>query len=147
MKRSVSQAVVLLLMSVAAGVAAHFWHPQAPAWYLVDAPPPQDEVELSTIPDPAQVLWLDARPDDQYAQGHVPGAHLLNEQGFDQQLFELLEVLQTNTLPVVVYCAGERCEASRRVKEKLLETLPLENVRILKGGWKSWVGAGRAVER
>ena len=147
MKGSWAQAALLLLLSTLAGVAAHHWHPRAPAWYLVDAPLREDEVALAEIVDVTQVLWLDARPEDQYVQGHVPGARLLNEQGFDQQLFELLELLQTNTLPVIVYCAGERCEASRKVKEQLLSTLPLENVRILKGGWKAWLESGNAVER
>jgi predicted sulfurtransferase len=60
----------------------------------------------------------------------------LNEQGFDDQLFELLEVLQDNQKPVVVYCGGERCEASRKIKQRLVESLPLDNVWVLKGGWR-----------
>ncbi len=147
MKRALGQAVILLLASGVAGVAAHFFHPQAPAWYLVDEPPREDEVTLADLGDAKAVLWLDARPREQFAEGRIPGARLLNEQEFDQQLFELLETLQTNTLPVVIYCAGQRCEASRKIKDQLLETLPLENVRILKGGWQSWVEAGREVER
>lgn len=147
MKRALGQAGILLLASVAAGVAAHFWHPLAPAWHQVEEPPREDEVTLAQIADDTGVLWLDARPQDQFAQGRIPGAKPLSEQAFDQQLFDLLETLQTNTLPVVIYCAGERCEASRKVRQRLLETLPLENVRILKGGWKAWVEAGREVER
>lgn len=145
--RAWRQAVVLLALSAAAGMAAHFWHPLAPAWYLVEGPPREDEVTLAELGEGKEVLWLDARPREQFAAGRIPGALPLSEQEFDQQLFELLETLQTNTLPVVIYCDGARCEASRKVKERLLDTLPLENVRILKGGWKAWTEAGGAVEK
>ncbi len=139
------QALVLLALSAAAGAAAHFFHPLAPAWHLVEEPLREDEATLAELAG-QEILWLDARPREQFEAGHIPGAHLLNEQDFDQQLFHLLEVLQTNERPVVIYCGGERCEASRKIKERLLQTLPLENVRILKGGWKSWTeaeGGGR----
>ncbi len=147
-RKALMQAVILVALSAAAAVAAHFFHPLAPAWYLVDAPPREDEVTVTEVRNRfgGETLWLDARPSDQFAAAHIPGAHSLNEQDFDNQLFQLLDTLQTNTLPVVIYCDGERCEASRKIKERLLDTLPLENVWILKGGLKAWREAGGAVE-
>jgi 3-mercaptopyruvate sulfurtransferase SseA len=53
----------------------------------------------------------------------------------------LIDVLQKNTLPVVIYCGGEKCEASRKIKERLVESLPMENVWVLKGGWPAWKAA------
>lgn len=144
MKRALGQAMVLLLLSAVVAVGVHFWHPMAPAWYLVVTPLQEDEVTVERVKGEfgGKVLWLDARPEDQYAAGHVPGAKLLNEQGFSGQLFELIEVLQMNTLPVVIYCGGEKCEASRKIKERLLESLPLENLWVLKGGWPALKAAG-----
>jgi rhodanese-related sulfurtransferase len=140
MKRAVGQALVLVLLSGVAAVGVHFWHPMAPAWYLVVAPPQEDEVTVERVKGEfgGKVLWLDARPEEQYVAGHIPEAKLLNEQGFNEQLFELIDVLQKNTLPVVIYCGGEKCEASRKIKERLLESLPMENVWVLKGGWPAW---------
>ena len=140
MKRAVGQALVLVLLSGVAAVGVHFWHPMAPAWYLVVAPPQEDEVTVERVKGEfgGKVLWLDARPEEQYAAGHIPEAKLLNEQGFNEQLFELIDVLQKNTLPVVIYCGGEKCEASRKIKERLVESLPMENVWVLKGGWPAW---------
>lgn len=140
MKRAVGQALVLLLLSGVAAVGVHFWHPMAPAWYLVVAPPQEDEVTVERVKGEfgGKVLWLDARPEEQYVAGHIPEAKLLNEQGFNEQLFELIDVLQKNTLPVVIYCGGEKCEASRKIKERLVESLPMENVWVLKGGWPAW---------
>jgi 3-mercaptopyruvate sulfurtransferase SseA len=42
---------------------------------------------------------------------------------------------------VVIYCGGEKCEASRKIKERLVESLPMENVWVLKGGWPAWKAA------
>lgn len=145
MKRAMGQAMVLLLLSAAVAVGVHFWHPMAPAWYQVVMPIAEDEVTVERVKGEfgGKVLWLDARPEDQYLAGHIPEAKLLNEQGFDGQLFELIEVLQMNKLPVVIYCGGEKCEASRKVKERLLGSLPMENVWVLKGGWPAWQASGR----
>ena len=148
MGKGLRQALLLLAVSLVAAVGTHFFHPLAPMWYLQQEPLAEDEVDLGRIDGEwsGEVVWLDARPGDQYDVGHIPGAKRLNEQGFDEQLFELLDVLQTTDLPIVIYCGAESCQASRKVKQRLVETFPLENVWVLKGGWKAWKEAGREVE-
>lgn len=140
MLRSISQAMILLLLASAAAWATHEWHPRAPALYLIQEPLRNDEVSMRVIAERWQgrVLWVDARPQEQYDAGHVPDALLLNEQKFDEQLFNYLDTLQTNTKPIVIYCSGAKCEASRHVLERLKQTLPIENAFVLKGGWKAW---------
>ena len=68
----------------------------------------------------------------------MPGAVSLNEQNFDQALFEQIATLQDLKKPVIIYCGSEKCDASRKIKEQLLQRVPLENVFILKGGWQAW---------
>ena len=145
--RIVTQVFWLIASSIVAAVATHLWHPRAPDWYLTASPLREDEVTVERVREEfgGRVLWLDARPFEQYQGGHVPGARPLNEQEFDSQLFDLIDLLQTNRLPVVIYCGGERCEASRKIKERLLSAFPLENVWLLKGGWKAWEAAGGEV--
>jgi len=140
MLRSISQAIVLLLLASAAAWATHEWHPRAPALYLIHEPLRNDEVSMQVIAQRWQgrVLWIDARPQEQFDAGHVPEALLLNEQKFDDQLFNYLDILQTNTKPIIVYCSGAKCEASRHVLERLKQTLPIENAFVLKGGWNAW---------
>jgi rhodanese-related sulfurtransferase len=137
-RQALAQACLLAVFSAAAAVATHFFHPQAPAWYLQRAALAEDELVMEQVQNDFgdQVLWLDARPTEQYEAAHLPGAKPLNEQGFDAQLFELIELLQTNEKPIVIYCGGERCEASRKIKQRLLDAFPLENVWVLKGGWR-----------
>lgn len=141
----IRQALILLLLAVAAAWGTHAWHPRAPALYLVQEPLRDDEVSMLAIQErwKGDVLWIDARIQEQFDAGHVPGALLLNEQKFDEQLFGHLDTLQTNTKPVIIYCSAAKCEASRHVLERLKQTLPVENVFVLKGGWQAWKAAGK----
>jgi rhodanese-related sulfurtransferase len=139
----IAQALLLLLLAGSAAVGAFYLHPRAPALYAVEEPLRDDEVTLAQIQERWQgnVLWLDARPREQFEAAHIPGALLLNEQDFDNQLFELLETLQTNSKPVVIYCGSERCDASRKIRAKLLERVPIDDCSVLKGGWPAWQAA------
>ncbi|MBE2287435.1 MAG: rhodanese-like domain-containing protein [Prosthecobacter sp.] len=144
MLRAIRQAFVLILVSAAAAWGTHLWHPRAPALYLVQEPLRDDEVSMEAIQErwKGQVLWIDARPQEHFDAGHVPDALLLNEQKFEQQLVNYLDILQTNTKPIVVYCSAAKCDASRHVLERLKQVLPIENAFVLKGGWKAWQQAG-----
>ena len=140
LKRAIAQASALVLLSAAAALAVHTWHPRAPALHLTEEPLRDDEVSLASILErfPNGVLWIDARPKELFDAGHVPGALLLNEQGFDEQLLGHLEVLQTNTKPIVVYCGGQKCEASRKVAQKLQQMGIVQQAWVLKGGFGAW---------
>lgn len=143
MFRALFQALILGGCSLLAAAATHLLHPRAPALYLQEAAPREDEATLERVTGEWQnrVIWLDARPDEQFLQEHIPGARPLNEQQFDSQLVELFDLLQTAEVPVILYCSGERCEAARRVRERLLQIVPIERCFILKGGWPAWKAA------
>lgn len=134
------QAAVILALSAIAALAVHAWHPRAPALHLVQEPLRDDEVSIPMIQERfgGAVLWIDARPQELYDAGHIPGALLLNEQAFDDQILSLLETLQRNDKPVVIYCSGQKCEASRKIMEKLRELSLVQHAFVLKGGWTAW---------
>lgn len=135
--KAFSQALILVILSAAAAWGTYAWHPRAPALHLTQEPLRDDEVSMAVIREKfhEEVLWIDARPADQFAAKHMPGALNVSEQQFDEQLVQHLETLQTNTKPVVVYCSGQKCEASRKVMEKLKEMGFVKDAFIFKGGW------------
>lgn len=139
------QATFLIVFAATAAWATHAWHPRAPALYLVEGPLRDDEVSLKVIQQRWQgkVLWIDARIQEQYDAEHIPGAVLLNEQHFEEQLFGLLDTLQTNKKPIILYCNAAKCDASRKILERLKQTLSIENAFVLKGGWNAWRQAER----
>jgi len=83
-------------------------------------------------------IWLDARPDEEFARDHVPEAFSLNEDHWN----ELLPQFLPNWSPgkkVVVYCSAASCNAARDVAKRLRDEAQLRDVFVLQGGWEEWV--------
>jgi rhodanese-related sulfurtransferase len=133
--------MMLLLATVLAAAGTHLLHPRAPQWFVKNEPLAADEVTLDMVQQKwrGEVLWLDARPRHAYAKAHIPGALLLNEQERDTLLFEHIDKLQDTTKPIVVYCDGHACQASRKIAAYLRERMPGAEIYVLKGGWDAWM--------
>src|SRR5205807_10214088 len=83
-------------------------------------------------------IWVDARPDEEFARDHVTGAFSLNEDHWS----ELLQEFLPNWSPdkkVVVYCSAASCNAARDVAKRLRDEAQLKNAFVLEGGWEEWV--------
>jgi len=88
------------------------------------------------------VIWVDARPDDEFAADHVPGAFSLTEDRWN----ELLPQFLPNWSPgkkVVVYCSAQSCNAARDVAKRLRDEAQLKDVFVLQGGWEEWMKKNR----
>jgi len=86
----------------------------------------------------ANAIWVDARPDEEFARDHVPGAVSLNEDRWN----ELLPQFLANWSPdkkVIVYCSSQSCNASREVAKRLRDEAQLKNVFVVQGGWQEWL--------
>jgi len=134
---------VLVLLSLTAGATLLTWkfHPLAPALHLNAEPLGDGEVSVEQAlawEQGAGVLWVDARPEEKFQQRHIPGAILINEFDFDQQMLESYHLITNQDLPVVVYCGSHSCKASTQIAEKLRDKRVPE-VYVLKGGWDAWV--------
>jgi rhodanese-related sulfurtransferase len=83
-----------------------------------------------------KLLLVDVREDNEWANGHIPGAvHLgrgIIERDIEQQ------VLDPNA-KMILYCGGGF--RSALVAENL-QKMGYHNVESMDGGWKGWVGAG-----
>ncbi len=86
------------------------------------------------------VLWVDARPADEFERDHVPGAVLLNEDRWNESLPQFLATQWTPDKKIVVYCSAASCNLAEDVARRLREEAKLPNeIRILKGGWEAWL--------
>jgi len=85
-------------------------------------------------------IWVDARPEDEFATDHVPGAISLNEDQWNELVPQFLAVWAPGK-KTVVYCSSLSCNASREVAHRLRKTTepPMENVFVLEGGWEAWL--------
>jgi rhodanese-related sulfurtransferase len=82
-------------------------------------------------------IWVDARPDDEFARDHVPGALSLNEDRWTELLPQFLAVWSPGK-KIVVYCSSLSCNASREVARRLRKEAELPDVFVLEGGWEAW---------
>ena len=139
--RAVREALLLIALAFlpAIGEVIHFrnkisWQSSIPASELVTV----DQARAWAD----RAIWIDARPDDEYARDHIPGAFSLNEDHWN----ELLPQFLPNWSPekkVVVYCSAESCNAARDVAKRLRDDAQLKDVFVLQGGWEEWVKKNR----
>lgn len=101
----------------------------------------KDEVTLAQAREwgPA-VLWVDARPEEQFAQEHIPNAVLLNEDRWNELLPQMLASWSPERR-IVVYCSTQSCALSHEVAHRLREEAGLKEVYVLHGGWEGWLAA------
>ena len=101
---------------------------------------PPDPFEVSLAQEKswgAAVLWVDARPEEEFEKGHIPGALSLNEDDWNGLLPAVLAAWSPER-KVVVYCSRKSCNASHSVAERLRNEAGLKDVYVLPGGWEEW---------
>jgi rhodanese-related sulfurtransferase len=138
---AIRQALILIALASLPAIGEGFYFRDKMSW---ESPIPASE--LVTV-DQAKTwgetaLWIDARPDEDFARDHVPGAFSLNEDRWN----ELLPQFLPNWSPdkkVVVYCSAESCNAARDVAKRLRDEAQLKSVFVLNGGWEAWVKKNR----
>ena len=101
----------------------------------------KDEVEVAQAQSWGEtVMWVDARPDEQFNAGHIPNALLLNEDRWNELLPPLLATWSPDKR-VIVYCSSQSCAASHAVARRLREEAGLKEVFVLHDGWEAWKAA------
>jgi len=132
----VRQILLLLGLAFLPAIGQAFYFRNATSWHQ----PPVDSGLVSVAQAKGwgdAVLWVDARPEEDFARGHVPGAMLLNEDQWDAQLRTFLTAWSPER-KMVVYCSRQSCSASHAVAERLRNEVGLKNVYVLEGGWEEW---------
>ena len=155
LKKAVLQAFVLLSLAVILGVVTNQWRdeslPLIGDW-SVDARFNDSSGksliisldESLRLHESGEVLFLDARPESQYAEGHLKGAVNLPWQDLDRYFMEVIDRLD-GAGAIITYCDGETCDLGHELALFLIET-GFENVYVLVNGWSLWVEAGLPTE-
>lgn len=136
MRQAIGQSFWILAMSALLALGSFAWRPDALPWDVGEI-----EIELSSAVDLEEALWVDARVDEDFEAGHLPGAVLLNEENWEMGFVELLEVW-TPERPIVVYCSTLSCLRSHYAAKRLRDELGSDAVFSLKGGWEAMRAAG-----
>jgi rhodanese-related sulfurtransferase len=91
---------------------------------------PQYEQEL--------IVFIDARDDRHYQEGHIPGAYQFDRYYPEKHLGTVLPAC-LNATKVVVYCSGGKCEDSEFAALALKDAgVPLDRLSVFIGGIAEW---------
>lgn len=89
---------------------------------------------------------IDARTEEQYRDGHIPGAYHLDHYYLDQTIGKVLDACGVAE-KIVVYCNGGDCEDSELAVGDLLEKgVPFDKLYIYAGGFTMWTSNGMQYE-
>ena len=88
-------------------------------------------------------VFVDARAEEYYVNGHIPGA-ICNDD-FDTLLEELEDTINSDE-SFVVYCSDDDCGSSEDLSYEL-QSYGYNKILLFKGGWKEWVDANMPKEK
>lgn len=131
------QALILAALALVPGLGQAIYFRDRVSWR---SPIPASEMITVTQARVwgGNAIWVDARPDEEFARDHVPGALSLNEDRWNELLPQFLAAWSPEK-KTVVYCSSQSCNASREVAHRLRNEAQLPNVFVLQGGWEEWL--------
>ena len=100
--------------------------------------------------DPAKeqrlTIFVDARDDEHFSAGHIPGAYQLDHYHPENYLAQVLPACQV-AQKIVVYCKGGTCEDSEQTAIFLRDAgIPKDRLFVYAGGFDDWSAQHRPIE-
>jgi rhodanese-related sulfurtransferase len=94
-----------------------------------------------------EVIFIDARDEEHYTAGHIPGAYLFDRFRPESYLTNVVAVCLT-AQQIVFYCNGGDCDDSEHAAIMLRDSMGLakEKVLVYGGGFNEWMTNGLPVE-
>jgi rhodanese-related sulfurtransferase len=161
-RKTIKEIIILVGVSVALALAVNTLSPRGialvgqwdiaagvitarPAGDSAGQPKEIDSVaRAKTLFDKGDVLFVDARSQNHYGNGHIPGAVSLPVGQFEKRIDFFLNRYPPEQ-PIVTYCSGRTCEDSHELAQ-LLSDLGFTNVRIFIDGFPGWEAEGYPIE-
>lgn len=150
----VGRALLIVILGFGLGALNKLVNPNAPGW--IGYYPVSSEGDTAIIPEAAEptdpefisvgaaadlfnrgVLFVDARDEWDYQQGHVRGAVNVPFEG-DESILEEFLASADKSRDMVVYCSGAECDLSLYLG-RTLQAEGFTGVHIFFGGWNDWV--------
>jgi rhodanese-related sulfurtransferase len=161
-QKTIKEIIILVAVSVALALAVNTLSPKGiglvgqwdTAKGVITANPAGDAAgrleEIDSVArakdlfDKGDVLFVDARSQNHYGNGHIPGAVSLPVGQFEKRIDFFLNRYPPEQ-PIVTYCSGRTCEDSHELAQ-LLSDLGFTNVRIFIDGFPGWEAEGYPIE-
>ncbi|MFQ5511598.1 MAG: rhodanese-like domain-containing protein [Candidatus Krumholzibacteriia bacterium] len=99
---------------------------------------------LRALLETGTVTLLDARSEQEFAEGHLPGAINIPYDNFTDYYAELDDLVPRDA-DVVTYCRSVTCELGEDLAREL-QLAGYERVIVYRGGWEEWTEANFPTE-
>jgi rhodanese-related sulfurtransferase len=147
---------IIVLASAVAAIVANSVHPRRIPWVQnwsgqVEARAIEQDIQVIPLIDAlgkfssTEVLFVDARPADHFARGHIPGAVSVPFEQFDA-LFPVIVDLIDSGRELVVYCTDRECDDALLLAIEL-QAMGCTNLVLYVDGFEWWKKHGGSVER
>ena len=159
MRRSLGELIILVAVSIIVGLLANIfssnsipifgqWDPELGSVHAVGPCKPQTkefgETDVINLFTTNTALFVDARNQDDYMEGHIPRAVHLPVGRFDEYFPEFAAIHPPETR-IVCYCAGVDCHDSHDLAI-LLQDSGYTSVIVYARGIAGWTGQNLPVE-
>jgi len=151
MRQALLEALLLIVAAIVLGVAYTFVTNQG---FFVKTQPIQPaaiaNMEMISLARAKELfesnnaLFIDARHEFDYHEGHIRGAVNVALKKFDTHRARLIKISKDKLL--IVYCDGAECNSSIELAVKLMES-GFTNVKVFFGGWQEWISAKLPIEK
>lgn len=154
----IKELIILLGIAVVIAFTTNFFSPNGIALFgdwdtskgVITARPKDDivnhELEIEDILtakriyDRQDAIFVDARAQEDYEDGHIEGAVLLPVCQFEEFIDEFIEKYPFSKF-IVTYCSGRECEDGHDLAQCLIEE-GYENIRVFIDGYMGWKEEG-----
>ncbi len=128
------------------------WNPeQGVVSARVKNQPVSHDIEIRTVDEAFAIfsdqkaLFVDAREDALFNEGHIKGAVSLFVNDYGKRFAGFMEKVPLDR-PIVAYCSGRSCEDSHTLARYLKED-GYTDVRVFVDGYPAWAEEGHPVEK
>ena len=161
--KTFKQVGLFLAISIVAALIVNYFSPVGIAlvgqWDtlqgVVTAKPTNDvminDLEISDVSlakkmyDSGTFIFVDARSDEDYEEGHIRGAVSFPVGQFDEKIGAFLEKYSPEDA-IITYCSGRTCEDSHRLAQLLLD-FGYTKVNVFIDGYPGWEAKGHPIEK
>ena len=92
--------------------------------------------EAAALFDARQAVFIDARPEHAYNEGHIEGALCLPWHQAEEKCFDVIDNIPAGK-NIITYCDGATCDLCDKLAVFLCD-LGFDNVQALINGWTAW---------
>ncbi len=101
--------------------------------------------DMQAIINNKDIIIVDARDDDFYYAGHIPGAINIPLQEVESFIHDFISRISFET-SVIIYCEGYGCDMGERLAV-ILEDFGFSNLMVYDGGIEEWESYGMPIEK